>query len=301
MWGTKIECGTSPTRELGCGKPANNKKSEECETAGCGKPAKSYEGRGTRKSALGVCGTTERRATRRKCARAVASPKTGGTHQGDLLGWLKKGGGEKVRGLEHQLQPYFREELDWLKNRCTECGSSLSWSPYGQGVCTTFLKTPVERKGGKSDNRKRKRKMGKGKLKEKEKGQEIEIAGERLNVQKIEGQNVKMGTSAEVLNLSKMSKSVSKNQRKGSSKKKTFKGGSNKKGGKGENVRKITAFFESLGNSPKTANQNRAEPKLNLTKLITGGDYLAQVRGGGMESGQKGGGGREQAPTLLQA
>ena len=60
---------------------------------------------------------------------------------------------------------------------------------------------------------------------------------------------MKMGKSAEVakpnLKLSKKSKNVSKIQLKGSTEKKKFKGGRKGEGrGKGENVRKITAFFE---------------------------------------------------------
>ena len=175
-------------------------------------------------------------------------------HQGDLLTWIEKRERGKVRGgvaaeeknvtskvgPEHQTQPNFRTELEWLRNRCTECGNSLSSSSDGQGLCTTLLDPPEERNG------KRKRKVGKEERKEK--GQKIEMAGEgekfkerRLIVQK--GQNRKMGQSAEVVKLSNKSKNVSKNQLKRSTdKKKKFKGG-RKGGGKGENVRKITAFF----------------------------------------------------------
>ena len=154
-----IECGTRPTREPECGKPAESKKSEASET-------KSDEGCGTSKTVIVGCGATTKMKMstekdgkpRRKSARAVANPRTGGSRQGDLLDWIKKGEGVKVQGgvptgVQNQerksvaakaglelLQPYFRKELDWLKNRCTECGNSLSWNSYGQGVCTTILK-----------------------------------------------------------------------------------------------------------------------------------------------------------------
>ena len=108
-------------------------------------------------------------------------------------------------------------------------------------------------------------------------------AERKLYVPKLGGPTAKMGKSAQVVKLNKKSKNVRKIQPKGSLEKKTFKG-ARKGGEKGEKVRKITAFFESLGNSQKFAMQNRVEPKLNLSKLIT--------RGGGVESGQKRGGGR---------
>ena len=294
-------CGTCPKSETVGGKSAKSDKNEQVGSGTseqvCGKPAKndqegSYKkeecgiGRTTREIEMVGCGIPGKaeikdRTRRRKGDKGVTkkkaenSPKIReGLRQGDLLGWIEKGGGGnrhggvadvmklQRKGVATKTRPEHQKELDWLKSRCTECGNSLSWSPDGQGICTTLLKSPERRKGGKSLNRKRKRerKLDREIDKEdwREKGEEEKEIGseeekeKRLNVLKI-GQIVKMGKSAEVakpnLKLSKTSKNVSKIKLKGSTEKKKFKGGRKGEGrGKGENVRKITVFFETLGN-----------------------------------------------------